>query len=240
MDQAAERLSALARQHQIPLIFKSSFEKDNRTLPQAYRGPGIVEGLASLARLRERWGLTLLTDIHSPEDAAPAAEIVDVLQIPAFLCRQTRLLEAAGATGRAINLKRGQFASPSQLAGSVAKLRAAGANEIVITERGASFGYERLVCDFTQLAALRELCGAVVFDAGHAANAAKEIPVLARAATAAGADALFIEAHPEPRRALCDGSRMLSLEQLANLLPELLAIRAALAPRSAPKNAESV
>lgn len=221
---AADRLVALAAAQRMPLIFKSSYEKDNRTIAEAYRGPGLVRGLACLAALKDRFGCPLLTDVHRPSDVAAAAQVVDVLQVPALLCRQTSLLEAVGAAGRVVNLKKGQFLSPVGLAGSIGKLRGAGAQQVLVTERGNSFGYDRLVCDLAGLGELRALGCPVVLDAGHASNAPSEIIPLACAGVAAGADALFVECHPDPANARSDDRRMLSLDQLEALLPRLLRI----------------
>ncbi|MBK8481415.1 MAG: 3-deoxy-8-phosphooctulonate synthase [Proteobacteria bacterium] len=225
---AAERLVAMAAARRLPLIFKSSYEKDNRTIGEAYRGPGLERGLASLAAIKARFGCPLLTDVHRPSDVPAAAQVVEVLQVPALLCRQTSLLEAVGAAGRVVNLKKGQFMSPVGLAGSVGKLRGAGAQAVLVTERGSSFGYDRLVCDLAGLGELQALGCPVVVDAGHASNQPSEIAPLACAGVAAGADALFVECHPDPANARSDDRRMLSLDQLEALLPRIVRIAEAL------------
>jgi 2-dehydro-3-deoxyphosphooctonate aldolase (KDO 8-P synthase) len=222
MHAAARALGEMCGELALPLVFKSSYEKDNRTDGAADRGPGLVAGLAALSALAAEHRLATTTDVHRVADVAPAAAAVDLVQIPALLCRQSSLLEAAGACGRPVNVKKGQFMSARAIAGSLDKARAAGADgRVLVTERGSSFGPERLVVDFGALPALRALGAPLVVDAGHAANAREEIEVLARAAVAAGADALFIECHPDPARARCDGARMLSLGELARLLAEL-------------------
>ncbi len=221
-----------ARQAGLFAVFKGSWDKANRTSASAFRGPGLDRGLDWLARIREATGLPVLTDIHQPEQAAPAAEAVDILQIPAFLCRQTDLLLAAAATGRPINVKKGQFLAPWDMKPVAEKLIAAGNSRILLTERGSSFGYNNLVVDFRSFPAMRELGFPVVFDATHSVQLPggrgscsggerRYVPVLARAAAAAGADGLFMECHPDPDRALCDGPNSWPLKQLPVLLCEL-------------------
>jgi len=227
----AERLARLAEHVPGGVIFKASFDKANRSNPGAERGPGIEEGLAALARVRAASGLPILTDVHLPEQCAPAAEVVDVLQIPAFLCRQTDLLLAAGATGKPVNVKKGQWMHPEGMRGAVAKVRSAGDGEVAVTERGTFFGYGDLVVDMRAFARMRAACRApVVFDATHsvqrpgqgeggASGGAREfIPSLTLAAVAAGADGLFIETHPTPDSAPSDGPNMLPLEGLEDLV----------------------
>jgi 2-dehydro-3-deoxyphosphooctonate aldolase (KDO 8-P synthase) len=227
----AERLARLAERVPGGVIFKASFDKANRSNPGAARGPGIEEGLAALARVRDASGLPVLTDVHLPEQCAPAAEVVDVLQIPAFLCRQTDLLVAAGATGRPVNVKKGQWMHPEGMRGAIAKVRGAGHGEVAVTERGTFFGYGDLVVDMRAFPRLHDACDApVIFDATHsvqrpgqgeggASGGAREfIPPLALAAIAAGADGLFIETHPDPDHAPSDGPNMLRLEALEELL----------------------
>jgi 2-dehydro-3-deoxyphosphooctonate aldolase (KDO 8-P synthase) len=227
----AERLARLAEHVPGGVIFKASFDKANRSNADAARGPGIEDGLAALARVREASGLPVLTDVHLPEQCAPAAEVVDVLQIPAFLCRQTDLLVAAGATGRPVNVKKGQWMHPEGMRGAVAKVRGPAAGEVAVTERGTFFGYGDLVVDMRAFARLRAACDApVIFDATHsvqrpgqgeggASGGAREfIPSLSLAAVAAGADGLFIETHPDPDRAPSDGPNMLPLDALEDLL----------------------
>ena len=223
----AEGLVRLARQHEWPLVFKSSYRKDNRSEPEAYRGPGLEPGLRILQRVRAELGVAVTTDVHRAEDVPAVAEVADLLQVPALLCRQTALLEAAGRSGRPVNVKKGQFMSPQAMQGAVAKLRAVSAPAVMLTERGSCFGYDRLVCDFTSVPALQALGCPVLGDAGHAAPGRSQIGLLAKCGVAAGADGLFLECHPEPARALCDGERMLSLEELSSLLTEVTRLAAA-------------
>lgn len=236
----ADALSGLASELGLPVIFKSSFDKANRSKAGAPRGPGLEEGLRRLERVKRESGLPVLTDIHEPWQAAPAAEVCDVLQIPAFLCRQTDLVEAAGRTGRPLNIKKGQWMAPEEMAGAVAKARGAGSGPVVVTERGTFFGYGDLVVDMRSFARLREATGArAVFDGTHSVQRPgraegasggdpRFIPALVRAAVAAGADALFLEVHPAPEQAPSDGTNMLRLERLRPLIEEVLALRAAL------------
>lgn len=223
----------------ISFIFKSSFDKANRTAVSSFRGQPLEEGLSILQRVKDEIGVPILTDIHESYQAAPVAEVVDVLQIPAFLCRQTDLLLAAAATGRAVNVKKGQFLAPWDMKNVVEKLEAGGAKNILLTERGTSFGYNTLVVDFRALPQMRELGYPVVFDATHSvqmpggqgktSGGQREfVPYLARAATAIGIDALFMEIHENPEVALSDGPNMVPLNRLEDILQQLLAIRAAL------------
>jgi 2-dehydro-3-deoxyphosphooctonate aldolase (KDO 8-P synthase) len=237
-----ERLAELSAALRIPIIFKASFDKANRSSLTSGRGPGLDEGLARLERVREATGLPLLTDVHEPAQCGPVGEVVDVLQIPAFLCRQTDLLTAAGATGRPVNVKKGQWMGPAEMRGAAEKVRAAGASGVALTERGTFFGYGNLVVDMRSFVSMREACDApVVFDGTHSVQRPGEgagvsggepryIPHLVRAAVAAGADALFLEVHPEPRTAPSDATNMLPIERLRPLLEEVLALRAALQP----------
>jgi 2-dehydro-3-deoxyphosphooctonate aldolase (KDO 8-P synthase) len=224
-------LAELGRRLGVPVIFKASFDKANRSRLHGARGPGIGNGLKALARVRERTGLPILTDIHDAAQAAPAAAVADVLQIPAFLCRQTDLLLAAGATGKPVNVKKGQWLAPDAMRGAVEKLRAGGATEIAVTERGTFFGYGDLVVDMRSFARLREACGVpVVFDATHSVQQPGQgqdgasgglrqfIPPLLYAAAAAGADGFFIETHPDPDHAPSDGPNMLPLDQLERVM----------------------
>jgi len=233
--------------HSLPYIFKASFDKANRTSIGSKRGPGMEEGLGALARVRAKLGVPVTTDIHSPEQAEPAARVVDILQIPAFLCRQTDLLLAAGEAaarhGRAVNVKKGQFLSPAEMIGPVNKLAQAGCTNIILTERGTFFGYGRLVNDFIGVGDLMELdCPGgpppVCFDcthsaqlpgagAGVAAGRRERVPLLARAAVAAGVHAVFLECHPDPDRAQSDAATQLRLEDVAPLLATLARIRRA-------------
>ena len=221
----------------VPLIYKSSYDKANRTSAGAARGVGMKRGLAILAQVRERFGRPVLTDVHGPEQCAPAAEAVDVLQIPAFLCRQTDLLVAAGETGRVINVKKGQFLAPWDMANVAAKIAGTGNENILLTERGASFGYNTLVNDFRALPIMARTGYPVVFDATHSvqqpggqgtsSGGQREFaPVLARAALAVGVAAVFIETHPDPDRAPSDGPTMIALADMPALIARLKAFDA--------------
>jgi 2-dehydro-3-deoxyphosphooctonate aldolase (KDO 8-P synthase) len=233
-------LARLADDFSLPVVFKASFDKANRSSVGSPRGPGLEEGLRSLERVRAECGLPLLTDVHEASQCSGVAEVVDVLQIPAFLCRQTDLLTAAGATGRPVNVKKGQWMAPEEMRGAAEKVRTAGAGGLAITERGTFFGYGNLVVDMRSFSILRETCDAPsVFDgthsvqrpgmgAGVSGGEPRHIPPLVRAAVASGADALFLEVHPEPSRGLSDTTNMLPLDRLRPLLEEALAIRAAL------------
>jgi 2-dehydro-3-deoxyphosphooctonate aldolase (KDO 8-P synthase) len=234
----AEFLSSLASRIPVPVLFKGSFDKANRSSLRSYRGPGEREGLRILAEVRSRYGLPVTTDIHEPRQAAPAAEVVDVLQIPAFLCRQTDLIVAAGETGLPVNIKKGQFMAPWDMANAVGKIVATGNRAVLVTERGTSFGYNNLVVDFRGIPSIRETICPVIFDATHSvqlpggggdvsSGERTFIAPLARAAVAAGADGLFLEIHPDPSRALSDGPNSLPLRDVEPLVRSLLAIRAA-------------
>ena len=218
----------------IGLIYKTSFDKANRTSIDGIRGLGMEKGLPILAELRERFGVPMLTDVHAPEQCAPTAEAVDVLQIPAFLCRQTDLLLAAGETGKAVNVKKGQFLAPWDMTNVVAKITSAGNANVLVTERGASFGYNTLVSDMRSLPILAETGCPVVFDATHSvqqpggqgtsSGGQREfVPVLARAAVAVGVAAVFLETHQDPDRAPSDGPNMVRLKDMAKLLARLQA-----------------
>ena len=233
----AEAIQRIAGDLGVPLIFKASYDKANRTSVKSYRGPGLVEGTRILGRLARDTGLPVLTDVHEPGHCEIAAEVVDVLQIPAFLCRQTDLLLAAGKTGRAVNIKKGQFVAPWDMAHPVEKVRSTGNERVFLTERGASFGYNTLVVDYRSLPVMRRLAP-VVFDATHSVQqpSAAEgvsggqpefIPLLACAAVAAGIDGLFLEVHDDPANATSDGANALDLKLLKPLLEKLLAIRKA-------------
>jgi 2-dehydro-3-deoxyphosphooctonate aldolase (KDO 8-P synthase) len=221
----------------IPYIFKASYDKANRTSVKSFRGPGLVEGARILGKIARETGLPVLTDIHEPDHCEIAAEAVDVLQIPAFLCRQTDLLVAAGKTGRAVNIKKGQFVAPWDMDHPVEKVRSTGNERVFLTERGSSFGYNTLVVDYRSLAIMRHRAP-VVFDGTHsvqqpsAANGVSGgqpefIPLLARAAVAAGIDGIFLEVHDDPANAKSDGANALDLKLLKPLLETLLAIHAA-------------
>ncbi|MDH3497846.1 MAG: 3-deoxy-8-phosphooctulonate synthase [Gemmatimonadota bacterium] len=231
----ADALAALAARTGLRVVYKASFSKANRARRDAPRGPGLETGLARLARVRDATGLPVLTDIHESDQAAAAAAVVDALQIPAFLCRQTELLEAAARTGRPINVKKGQWMAPEDLAGAVEKIRAAGTSPVAVTERGTFFGYGDLVVDMRSFQRLRESTGApVLFDAthavqrpgrgpaGHSGGDRAHVPALLCAAAAAGADGFFLETHPAPETAPSDGSSMWPLADLDELMTRVL------------------
>ncbi len=238
--EVASELKGIGDRLGIPVIFKTSYDKANRTSLSSYRGPGLKKGLEIISRVKERTGLPVLTDIHGVEEARPAAEVVDVLQIPAFLCRQTDLILAAASTGAALNLKKGQFLSPWDMAMAVQKATAGGNSRLILTERGASFGYNNLVVDMRSIAVMKRFGYPVVFDATHSvqlpggngtcSGGQREfVEVLARAAVAAGSDGVFLEVHPDPDRALCDGPNSIALDSLEGLLGVLMRIKGALA-----------
>ena len=241
----AEALVRTGESLGLPIIFKASFDKANRSKSGAARGPGLEEGLRRLERVREATGLPLLTDVHEPTQAYAAGDVCDVLQIPAFLSRQTDLVVAAAETGRAVNIKKGQWMAPEDMAGAVSKARSAGAEAIAVTERGTFFGYGDLTVDMRSFARMRAATGVpAIFDGTHsvqrpgradgASGGDREfIPSLVRAAVAAGCDALFLETHPDPAKAPSDGSNMLPLDQLEALLRQVLAIREAMTDSSA-------
>jgi len=237
--EVAEAVNAVCKKLGVQYIFKASFDKANRTSASTFRGPGVTAGLAVLQEVKDKLGLPVLTDIHESSHVAEVAEVVDVLQIPAFLCRQTDLLMAAAATGKAINVKKGQFLSPQEMSQVAQKLRAAGVENLLLTERGNSFGYNTLVVDFRSLPQLQGFGCPVIFDATHSVQQPggqggtsggqrEYVAPLARAAVAVGVDGLFMEIHPNPDKALSDGPNMLPLHRLEPLLKQLLAIRAPL------------
>ena len=252
----AAEISAIARQKKLPYIFKASYDKANRTSIRSFRGPGLEEGLRILRKVKETAKVPVLTDVHEVADVARVAEFVDVIQIPAFLCRQTDLLIAAGQSGAAVNIKKGQFVSPWDMRHAVEKVREAGGERVFLTERGASFGYNNLVVDMRSLAIMRQFAP-VVFDATHsvqlpsagtappqpnegwngapvgngvAASGGQPefIPLLARAAVAAGVDGVFLEVHDNPAQAKSDGANALDLKLLPEVLDQLIAIQTAL------------
>ena len=231
----------------VPLVFKASFDKANRTSGKSYRGPGMEEGLRVFERVKAETGLPVTTDVHETHQAAPIAEVVDLLQIPAFLARQTDLLEASAATGRPVNVKKGQFMAPWDMANVVAKVTSFGASGVLLTERGTTFGYGRLVNDFRAIPQMQATGAPVVFDATHSvqlpsagvgglvtSGEREMVPYLSRAAVAAGCDALFLEVHPRPEEALSDGPNALRLEDLPGLLKVCLRIREAISVADAP------
>ena len=236
----ADAIQRIAADLGIPYIFKASYDKANRTSVNSFRGPGIVEGTRILRALAEATGLPVLTDVHEAGHCEIAAEAVDVLQIPAFLCRQTDLLVAAGKTGRAVNIKKGQFVAPWDMKYPVEKTLSTGNERVFLTERGASFGYNNLVVDFRSLPVMRSFAP-IVFDGTHSVQQPSSaggvsggqpefIPLLARAAVAAGVDGLFLEVHDDPAHAKSDGANALDLKRLRPLLENLLAIHAAAHP----------
>ena len=236
--EVARTLADLASRLKIQAVFKGSFDKANRSARDSYRGPGLPEGLRILGKVKEQTGLPVTTDIHEPRQAKPAAEVVDMLQIPAFLCRQTDLLLAAGETGLPVNIKKGQFMAPWDMANAVEKVVSTGNRSVLVTERGSTFGYNNLVVDFRGIPAVRETVCPVLFDATHSVQLPggagrassgdrRYVAPLARAAVAAGADGLFLEIHPDPEKALSDGPNSLPLDALEPLLRTLLAIRSA-------------
>lgn len=249
----AESLADLADALALPIIFKASFDKANRSKLGAPRGPGLDRGLAQLERVKNETGLAVVTDVHETAQAGAAAEVCDVLQIPAFLCRQTDLIAAVARTGRPLNLKKGQWLAPEEMTGAVAKARGEGAQSIAVTERGTFLGYGDLVVDMRSFARLREATGApAIFDGTHSVQRPglgergsggdpRFTPSLVRAAVAAGADGLFLEVHPSPEDAPSDGTNMLRLDRLRPLMEEVMALRAALGQSAqAPAVAETI
>ncbi len=225
----AKRLVDIGAKTEVGIIFKASFDKANRTSLKSFRGPGLKKGLEILDAVRSKSGLPVMTDIHEPSQAAAAGEVVDCLQIPAFLCRQTDLLCACAETGKPVNVKKGQFISPAEMKNVVEKIRACDNEKIILTERGTFFGYNRLVNDMTAIDAMKRLDCPVVFDVTHStqqpgglgnatAGRREMAPILAKAATAAGANGLFIEVHPEPEKAKSDAACVLPLDWLEELL----------------------
>jgi 2-dehydro-3-deoxyphosphooctonate aldolase (KDO 8-P synthase) len=240
----AEEISAVTRKLNIPYIFKASYDKANRTSLHSFRGPGLEEGLRILEKIAKEAGVPVLTDVHEAKDVPAVSEAVDVVQIPAFLCRQTDMLVAAAKHAKSINIKKGQFVSPWDMRHAVEKVRASGNDNIFLTERGSSFGYNNLVVDMRSLAIMRQFAP-VVFDATHSVQLPSSgaggkavsggqpeyIPLLARAAVAAGVDGVFMEVHDNPGEAKSDGANALALRDLEPVLKELLAIKSALIPR---------
>jgi 2-dehydro-3-deoxyphosphooctonate aldolase (KDO 8-P synthase) len=236
--QIASRLADLASRLPIQVVFKASYDKANRTSAGGFRGPGLEEGLATLERVRRATGLPVTTDVHLPSEATAAGSVCDLLQVPAFLCRQTDLLLAAAATGRAVNVKKGQFLAPADMRHVVAKLLAGGCHDILLCERGTFFGYGRLVNDFTGLPVMQSLGVPVVFDATHSVQRPASlgeatggdrgmVEPLARAAAAVGVDGLFFETHPDPDASPSDGPNMVPLEKLEGVLRRVLLVHEA-------------
>lgn len=233
----AESIAGVCKAMRLPYIFKASYDKANRTSLSSFRGPGIDEGLKILKKVRDHVGVPVLTDVHDAHDCAKAGEVVDFIQIPAFLCRQTDLLVAAAKTGRSINIKKGQFVAPGDMKHAVTKVRESGNDKVFLTERGSSFGYNNLVVDMRSLSIMREFAP-VVFDATHSVQLPSAaagvsggqpqfIPVLSRAAVAAGVDGVFMEVHDDPAHAKSDGANALDLKNLRDVLTRLLAVHKA-------------
>jgi len=235
----ADTLRQMADRLGLPLIFKASFDKANRTSGKSFRGPGLHEGLKTLATVKRRTGLPVTTDVHESHQAAPVAEVCDLIQVPAFLARQTDLLQAAGRTGRAVNVKKGQFMAPWDMKHVVTKMAEVGNRRLLLTERGTTFGYGQLVNDMRAIPIMQELGCPVIFDATHSVQMPgargnqsggdrRFAPYLARAAVACGCDGIFLETHPNPDQALSDGPNMIVLDELPALVESCLAIQAAL------------
>ncbi len=236
----AEKIYEITRELKIPYIFKASYDKANRSSSKSFRGPGLEKGLKILAKVKKEFEVPLLSDIHCQEEVGPASEVLDILQIPAFLCRQTDLIVAAGKTGRVVNVKKGQFLSPWDVKNIIEKLEESGCQKILMTERGVSFGYQNLVSDFRSIPIMRGFGYPVIYDATHsvqlpggkgtASGGSPEfIPVLSRCAIAAGADAIFTEIHENPAEALSDGPNALELTKLKPLLETLLQLKKVIA-----------
>lgn len=228
LDETADCLKQVTKELGINYVFKSSFDKANRSSITSYRGPGMEKGLEMLAAVKSKYDLPIVTDIHTPDQAEPVAKVADILQIPAFLCRQTDLLVAAAKTGKIVNIKKGQFLAPAQMGSLVKKVEDSGNTDIMLTDRGSSFGYNNLIVDFRGIPIMQEFGYPVVFDATHSvqlpgANGTSSggdrrfVPTLAKSAMAAGANVLFFEVHPNPDKALCDGANMLALKDVKDV-----------------------
>jgi len=234
--ETAKRLKDLCGSLGIPLIFKASYEKDNRGSEKSYRGPGLEKGLEMLARVKGRFGLPVLSDIHRGEDVDQAKGVLDVLQVPAFLCQQTSLLLKVGEAGKPVNIKKGQFIAPEGMAGAVKKIQSTGNHQVLLTERGTCFGYNKLISDYCSIPIMQDIGCPVIFDATHIVRnygipsedprggSPRFVPHLSRAAVAAGCNGLFLETHPDPNQALCDASSMIPLDRLEVLLRQTKAI----------------
>jgi len=234
--ETAKRLKELCQSLGIPLIFKASYEKDNRGSEKSYKGPGLEEGLRILSRVKGETGLPVLSDVHRVEDVDPAKEVLDIIQIPAFLCQQTSLLLKAGEAGKVVNIKKGQFIAPENMAGAVKKIYSTGNRQVLLTERGTCFGYNKLISDFCSIPILQEIGCPVIFDATHVirnygipsedprGGSPQYVPHLSRAAVAVGCNGLFLETHPRSSQALCDASSMVPLDEMETLLRQTKAI----------------
>jgi len=239
----AGHLKRLTERLGIPLVFKASYDKANRTSIQSFRGPGLAEGLRILGRVKSELGVRVISDVHQVSEVAAAGEVLDILQVPAFLCRQTDLIVEVARTGKPVNVKKGQFLAPWDMRNVFEKFTSAGNHRVLLTERGSMFGYNNLVVDFRSIRAMQEIGCPVIFDATHSiqlpggqgmrSGGQREFaPLLAQAAVAAGADGVFMEVHPSPDEALCDGPNSLRLDALPDLLARLQAIRSALGARA--------
>jgi 2-dehydro-3-deoxyphosphooctonate aldolase (KDO 8-P synthase) len=232
----AKQLKELCGALKIPFIFKASYEKDNRGSEKSYIGPGLEEGLEILSKVKEKVGVPVLSDVHRMEDVDRAKEVLDIIQIPAFLCQQTSLLLKVGETGRVVNIKKGQFVAPENMAGAVKKIYSTGNRQVLLTERGTCFGYNKLISDFCSIPLMQEIGCPVIFDATHVVRnygipsedprggSPQYVPHLSRAAVAVGCNGLFLETHPKPSQALCDASSMIPLNEMEGLLRQTKAI----------------
>jgi 2-dehydro-3-deoxyphosphooctonate aldolase (KDO 8-P synthase) len=234
--EVATRLKEICSGLKIPYIFKASYEKDNRGSEKSYKGPGLEEGLEVLAKVKEKVGIPVLSDVHRMEDVGRAKEVLDILQVPAFLCQQTSLLLKVGEAGKVVNIKKGQFVAPENMAGAVKKIYSTGNRQVLLTERGTCFGYNKLISDFCSIPIMQEIGCPVIFDATHVirnygipsedprGGSPQYVPHLSRAAVAVGCNGLFLETHPKPSQALCDASSMIPLNEMENLLRQTKAI----------------
>jgi 2-dehydro-3-deoxyphosphooctonate aldolase (KDO 8-P synthase) len=234
--ETAMELKRLCSSQNIPFIFKASYEKDNRGSEKSYKGPGLREGLRILAKVKGAVGVPVLSDIHRVQDVDSAKEVLDILQVPAFLCQQTSLLLKVGGAGRPVNIKKGQFVAPESMAGAVKKIHSTGNRQVILTERGTCFGYNKLISDYCSIPIMQEIGCPVIFDATHVVRnygvpsedprggSPQFVPHLSRAAVAVGCNGLFLETHPDPRRALCDASSMIPLREMEKLLQQVKAI----------------
>jgi 2-dehydro-3-deoxyphosphooctonate aldolase (KDO 8-P synthase) len=232
----AHQLKELCGTLKIPFIFKASFEKDNRGSEKSYKGPGLEEGLKILSKVKEKEGVSILSDVHRMEDVDRAKEVLDIIQVPAFLCQQTSLLLKVGEAGRVVNIKKGQFVAPENMAGAVKKIYSTGNRQVLLTERGTCFGYNKLISDFCSIPIMQEIGCPVIFDATHVirnygipsedprGGSPKYVPHLTRAAVAVGCNGLFLETHPRPSQALCDASSMIPLNEMESLLRQVKTI----------------
>jgi 2-dehydro-3-deoxyphosphooctonate aldolase (KDO 8-P synthase) len=232
----AKKLREICGSLKIPFIFKASYEKDNRGSEKSYKGPGLEEGLRVLAKVKEEVGIPVLSDIQRMEDVDRAKEVLDVIQIPAFLCQQTSLLLKVGEAGRVVNIKKGQFIAPENMAGAVKKIQSTGNRQVLLTERGSCFGYNKLISDFCSIPILQDIGCPVIFDATHVVRnygipsedprggSPQFVPHLSRAAVAVGCNGLFLETHPKPKQALCDASSMIPLDEMETLLRQTKSI----------------